>query len=272
MGASGWRPASTGVWACAKPSPDAQRKAQELIGGLVGTDLTLDLDPRHSKILRTKKPVSRVSITNPDVLEVTQFSPTEFELIGTHIGQTTLTLWFAGPAGQQFGEMLRYQVRVYPDLGVEEQQKIEYGELERRINELFPNSSVQLIPVADKLVVRGEARDSREAGQIMSILRGESGELKPAGAPQANPQGAVPPQVFVPGLGVVPGPGVVPGQGVVNPDGGPPIREGPAATLFPGRRGRPPSTVINMLDIPGEMQVMLKVRVAELSRSAWALK
>ena len=249
----------------AKPSLEAQRKAKELIGGLIGTDLTLDLDPRHSKILRTKKPVSRVSITNPEVLEVTQFSPTEFEIIGTHIGQTSLTLWFGGPGEPGGGEMLRYLVRVYPDLGIEEQQKVEYSELERRINELFPNSYVQLIPVADKLIVRGQARDSREAGEIMAILRGEHGELKPAAQGQAVVAG----QGMVTAPGIVPGLGVLPSLGVGNPEtGGPPVREGPAAGLFSNYPARRPTTVINMLDIPGEMQVMLKVRVAELSRSA----
>ena len=239
-------------------SPEAQRKVQDLIGELVGTDLTMDIDPRRSKILRTKKPVTRVSITNPDVLEVTQFSPTEFELIGTRIGQTNLTLWFAGAGGQGEGEMLRYLVRVFPNQGPEEEQTIEYSELERRINELFPNSSVQLIPVADKLIVRGEARDSREAGEIVAILRGESGEPKAAGAANpacaANPQlapGALPPAVTWP----------IRSQAGRQPTG-------PAANLFPGKSGRRPSTVINMLDVPGEMQVMLKVRVAELSRSA----
>ncbi len=212
-----------------KASPEARRKARELIGEWVGTDLTLDLDPRYSKILRTKKPVSRISITNPDVLEVTQFSPTEFELIGTRVGQTNLTLWFAGANGQGEGEMLRYLVRVYPDLGAEEQQKIEYSELERRINELFPNSSVQLIPVADKLLVRGEARDSREAGEIMSILRGESGELKAVGT--ANPQGGANPQLAPVAGGAAP-------QG-----GGPPILAGTAVASSPAsRRGLPTSS------------------------------
>ena len=258
------------------PSPEAQRKAQDLIGELIGTDLTLDLDPRRSKILRTKKPVSRISITNPDVLEVTQFSPTEFELIGTRIGQTNLTLWFAGAGQQDGGQMLRYMVRVYPDQSGEVQQTVEYGELERRINELFPNSSVQLIPVADKLIVRGEARDSREAGEIMSILRGESGEVKTTAAATAaeavNPQGAVNPQLagVNPQLaGVNPQLAQAATPGLVNPQtGGPPIREGAPVTLFPGKPARPLNNIINMLDIPGEMQVMLKVRVAELTRTA----
>jgi pilus assembly protein CpaC len=246
-----------------RPSLEAQRKAQDLIGQWVGTDLTLDLDPRHSKILRTKKPVARISITNPDVLEVTQFSPTEFELIGARTGQTNFTLWFAEPGGQGPGEMLRYMVRVYPDQSAEEQQTIEYGELERRINELFPNSSVHLIPIADKLIVRGEAHDSREAAEIMGILRSESGQVKAAGAAAtgaAAPGGA--------GFGgVLPG-AVNPQSGLAaTPEGGPPVRLGAAVNLFPGRPARPVN-LINMLDVPGEMQVMLKVRVAELSRSA----
>ena len=68
--------------------------------------VTLDIDPRRSKIIRTKLPVSRVSVTDPEILEVVQFSPTEFELIGGTTGQTSLTFWFAGMGNG--GRLLRY--------------------------------------------------------------------------------------------------------------------------------------------------------------------
>ena len=77
------------------PSPETQAKVASLIDSVMLPDLMMDLDPRRSKLIRTKRPVERFSITNPDLLEVVQFGPTEFELIGANQGQTTLTLWFA---------------------------------------------------------------------------------------------------------------------------------------------------------------------------------
>jgi pilus assembly protein CpaC len=100
------------------------------------------------------------------------------------------------------------------------------------INELFPNSKVQLFPVADKLIVRGQARDEQEAVQIMSVLRKNSG---------GGGQG---------------------GQG------GQLIQTGQAASPFPDASTLPQSNIVNMLGIPGEKQVLLKVRIAELKRSA----
>jgi len=207
---------------------DAQEKA--LVDWVLEPGIPLDIDPRRSKIVRTKRPISRISVTDPDVLEVVQFGPTEFELIGGSTGQTSLTLWFADAEGG--GEILRYLVRVSPDEAVEDRRKIEYGELEKKVNEFFPNSMVRLIPIADKLIVKGQARDAEEATEIMALVRGQA------------PDGTI--------LG--------PGGAILN--------RGAAAEPFPGVSDLPPSDVINLLQVTGEMQVMLKVRVAELSRTA----
>ena len=205
---------------------DAQEDA--LIAGMVDTGKVMQIDPRFSKLIKTKRPVSRVSVTNPEVLEIIQFGPTEFELIGGRTGTTTLTFWI--DCNEENCEILRYLVQVSPDEAVEERREVEYAVLERKINELFPNSRVQLIPIADKLVVRGQARDAEEATRILSIIRGESGDE----GPQARAS----------------------------------VNQGAASSPFPGASDLPPSNVINMLQVAGEMQVLLKVRVAELSRTA----
>ena len=98
---------------------------------------------------------------------------------------------------------------------------------------MFPNSIVQLIPIADKLIVRGQARDAEEATRIMTIIRG-----------QATDQ-----------TGAQLGPGSR-------------LAQGPAALPYPGAEDVAAGEVINMLSVPGEQQVMLKVRVAELTRTA----
>ncbi len=221
--------AARNVWGPAElPSPEVQAKVRELIDTVSVPEVVLDLDPRRSKIISTKWPVTRVSVTDPQILEVVQFSPTEFELIGGVTGQTSLTFWFGALNGK--GRMLRYLVRVSPNEAIEDRRKIEYRELEKKINALFPNSAVQLFPVADKLIVRGQARDAEEAAQILAVVRGQAPDQ--------------------PGLG------------------GGRLNQGPAARPFPGTSDLPPSDIVNLLLVTGEMQVMLKVRVAELSRTA----
>ncbi len=213
------------------PIPQVESKADRLITEVLEPEIPMDLDPRRSKIVRTKQPVSRVSITDPQVLEVVQFGPTEFELIGGQTGQTSLTFWFGQE--EQNRELLRFLVTVSPDEAVEDRLEIEYGDLQSRINELFPGSVIYLIPIADKLIVKGQARDAQEATEIMSVIRGQAG----------TPRGDGP-----------------------YSGGGP--WAGAAAEPYPGTDGLPGSNVINLLDVPGEMQVMVKVRVAELSRTA----
>lgn len=214
-----------------EPPPRLSNQASQLIEDFVGIGEELVVNPTRSRLMRTKRPVGRVSVTDPAVLEVVQYTPTEFELIGGRSGQTTLTLWFPGAPGAG-DQILRFLVKVEPSDAAYERQEVEYGRLQRRINEMFPNSYVQLLPLADKLIVRGQARDAEEAAQILAVITGQS----------VNQQGQ----------------GIGPGSYV---------NLGTAARPL-GAEDLPASSVINLLDVPGEMQVLLKVRVAELTRSA----
>ena len=212
-----------------------QVSESDLIDNVVEADLDFRIDPIRSLLVRTKQKVTRISITHPDVLDVTQYGPNEFEFFGKRSGDTSLTMWFVDENGQE--EVLRYLVHVGTDQEQQNRAELEYGELQDRLNELFPNSQIQLIPIADKLIVRGQARDAEEATRIMSILRANGG-----GGGRWGSWGG--------GWG---------GGGVVA--------DGAVATL-PDAPDLPISTVINLLEVPGEQQVMLKVRIAELTRSA----
>jgi pilus assembly protein CpaC len=213
------------------PSPEVRAKMENLIGQVLEPEAILRLQPTMSKLMQTKQPITRVAITNPDVLEITQFSPTEFEIIGRESGVTTLTLWFADANGAT--NTLRYLVEVMPDESEQIRAELEYTNLQDRINELFPNSQIQLIPLIDKLIVRGQARDSEEAAQIMGIIRAQVG-----------------------------------GQGGLYGGGGFNAVGGGAVATIPGAPNLPVANVVSLLTVPGEQQVMLKVRVAELTRTA----
>jgi pilus assembly protein CpaC len=186
----------------------------------------LHIDPVRSKLLKMQFPVARIAITDPNVLEVIQYGPDELEFYGRRSGETTLTIWFALPNAPP--RILRFLVRVEPDQGSQIRAEREYKLLEARLNELFPNSQIQLIPVMDKLIVRGQARDSEEAAQIMGVLQGQSAN--------AN-------------------------QGYLGPAQG-------SVGLIPGAEDLLRYSVVSLMEVPGEHQVMLKVRIAELNRTA----
>jgi len=214
-----------------RATPQARQKEKSLIADVLEAEIPLTIDPRRSKLFRTRRPVARFSVSNPSILEIVQYSPTEFELHGGQEGETTLTLWFAEPGRE--ATVLRYLVTVQRDVQEDQRVRTEYGQLQDHINSMFPNSMVQLIPIADKLIIRGQARDSEEATQILSVIRGRATDQ----------------------TGAALGPGSF-------------VNIGTAAQPFPGATDLPASNIINLLDVPGEHQVMLKVRVAELSRSA----
>jgi pilus assembly protein CpaC len=242
---------------------EGQSRERALIADIRETELTLDIEPKTSKVIRTRRPVARISITHPELLIVTQFSPTELELIGLAPGETSLTFWFSPTDGQGEAEMLRYLVRVGFNEGEEEELRIQYRALERKINELFPNSLVRLIPIGDKLVVRGQARDSREAGEILQLIGGENGDWAWGGWNNG--------QTIAGGVGRWGG-GYGYGWGVAGGWGGRGFGYGGG----PGWRANGARNdawgasinIVNMLDVPGEKQVLLKVRIAEISRSA----
>jgi len=209
------------------PSAAVMQKESKLIQEVLMPELIFRVSPSQSKVIRTVLPVARVAITNASVVEVNEFGPKELEIIGLKSGQTTLTIWFTEADGTE--AILRYLVRVEADDNEDRRAETEYGKLQTRLNEMFPNSQVQLIPVADKLIVRGQARDSQEAAQILAVLGGQSTDQT------GNLNSVV-------SVGTV--------------------------TKLPGASDLKTTSVVNLLHVPGEQQVMLKVRVAELTRTA----
>jgi pilus assembly protein CpaC len=186
---------------------------------------------RRSKLLRSQVDISRAAVVDPTICDVVQFSPRECSIIGKSQGATSVTFWF-----QDTTVLPRtFLVKVTPDPEVKHRREETYALLEEIIAKLFPNSKVKLTPVGDKLLVTGQARDAAEAAQIMTLIRGEATDQ----------------------YGRWWGGGrLVEGS-----------TSGPLTAEETGRQF-PASQVINMLRIPGVQQVALRVKIAELNRSA----
>ena len=58
-----------------------------------------------------------------------------------------------------------------PDAAIEKRLKDVYRILGEELDQLFPNSRVEVIPVEDKVIIKGWAKDEEEAARIMSIGR-----------------------------------------------------------------------------------------------------
>ncbi|MFO0900969.1 MAG: pilus assembly protein N-terminal domain-containing protein, partial [Pirellulales bacterium] len=192
----------------------------------------LTVTMRRSKLLRFPNDIFRVAVADPSICNVNLYTKRDVGLIGLNQGATTVTFWFDDGQFQP----RTFLVRVQPDPEVQKRREEQYQMLEQILAQQFPNSKVRLKPRANKLFVEGQAKDSEEAAQILSILRNDA-----MGGWGAN-------ALF--------------GGGV---NGG--MAADPLNTEEAGRR-LPPAQIINLLRVPGIQQVALRVKVAELNRSA----
>lgn len=190
---------------------------------------------RRSKLLRTKVDIYRTAVVDDSICEIVQFTPREVSIIGKSQGSTHVTFWFDDPAMAP----ITYVIQVVPDVTKVQETEQTYKMLQDVINEMFPDSKIQLMIVADKLIIRGQAKDSEEAAQIVALVRSQTGGWSPGG--NAGGWG-----------------------------GG--MSEGAAAQVLSdsatGSAQRSRLQVINMLRVPGVQQVALRVKIAELNRSA----
>ncbi len=212
------------------------------INRVVRPQYYLQIEQNHSRLLIMNRRVERIAITDPSVANFVQYAENEISLVGLTLGRTDLTMWF-----EDDPDPVIYELTVIRDASLEEQRTIDLGRLERRLQVLYPNSLVNLIPLGGQVIVRGTAFDAEEAQNILSVVNVEiarsSGFLS-TGDDMAS-------SILGGGAGLGLNPNAQAGaNGIPSiPLGGAPL-------------------VINELVVPGEYNVSLRVIVAELNRSA----
>lgn len=118
----------------------------------------LEVIHHRSQLIIARQNIRRIAISDPSVIEVAQYTPTEISVLGLGLGTTDMTIWFEGS-----DDPLIYLVTVIRDPALEEQRRIDYGRIERKLALLYPNSKVYLIPMSRKIIVRGQARRCRRS-------------------------------------------------------------------------------------------------------------
>ena len=211
----------------------------------------------------------RVQIGDEKLATGSFLEPREYSVVGLKLGSTMLNVWFADdPETDDVDESRRihsYLLRVIPNPEFRKLLELEYREIEKQINAAFPESHIQLMLVGNRLILSGEAKDVREATYIFQIVQSNTRSMnrRNQGTQQTGAAGAN----FEP----------VDSDAIAAEAAAIENGEDPAPTTSPfalGTPGAPRTTpyndgfVVNLLRVPGEQQVMLRVVVAEVNRSA----
>jgi pilus assembly protein CpaC len=141
-----------------------------------------------STILTADRPVSRVSLAEPEAASIVVLSPRQIYITGKKLGTTTLTLWSGGQVSAV------YDLVITPDV----------TRLKRMIHEILPRErSVQVLSSGESITLSGSVSNTADLTSVLSLAEAEA-----------------------------------------------------------------PGKVVNLLRVDGVQQVMLEVRVAEMSRTA----
>jgi pilus assembly protein CpaC len=289
-------PASLPHMPLAPPRPAKGPKSIDaFVDSLRGNDGTFDVIVNQARILNLKQDITTgptqalIAVGDPTILDFTVVNSKQLRIIGRGIGVTDLAITTAR------NETYNFEIRVLADLTM----------IQGKLRATFPDATVNLSQIRDHFVVEGEARDPAQIAriiqtitaylastyvqqgrtvtvgqtrQVLGALGGgqglaglAAGQMVGAGganAPMVVPQPPAPGEPDAQGL-VAPGQG---GAGIALPGGGGGLAAYAASAELGGasqgsNRGAPP-VIINLLRVVGSQQVMLKVRIAELNRTA----
>ena len=220
---------------------------------------TLDLIKGRTRLMMLKTTPKRIQIADEEIMTHTLIDTKDISLLGKKVGETVLTLWFPSVKDKNKDTVLSYLVRVFPNPVQVERLKLKYKALEIQINQAFPDSVVHLQLVGEKVVVSGQAHDIHDATEILHIVGANTGQTG-AGTQQRQRTGSggdstVKNNIPTDSINNLPQPGRPNAT-----DGATPGQENYISSGNPN--------IINNLRVSGVQQVMLRVIVAEVNRTA----
>jgi pilus assembly protein CpaC len=223
----------------------------EFVEGLTRNDAGFEVLLGQGRILATRMDLAAkgkasplIAIGDPTVADFSVVNNRQVRIEGRRIGVTDLSIVTAD------GQVYSFEVRVVADLPV----------LRGQLHALFPGAAIRLSQVRDSVVVEGEARDAVQVARIIETVQAYLISVRALQDRRALTQQRLP---------AAPAPEPAPKKEVPPGD---PDMPGTATAEQPPRSAQatvPPPRVINLLRVPGTKQVMLKVRVAELNRTAF---
>lgn len=201
-----------------------------------------------------------IAVGDPSVLDFTPINQLQIRIVGKRVGTTDLSITTGGEVPRTY----TFEVAVVADLSL----------LRGLLLQTFPDASLRLTQAREHVVVEGQARNPAQVARIMELIRAYLESSSAAPALGSGPSGTS--NIQVDGAEDVPVPPTPPGSPSVPTapaaEPGSPPADGPNIPSLPAP---PPSgpriipRVINLIRIPTSQQVLLKVRVAEMNRTAF---
>jgi pilus assembly protein CpaC len=253
--------------------PLAERpEVSSFVEGLGESSAVIEVKVGQGRILALKEdlavlgqPAPFVAMGDPSVADFYQVGPRQLRLIGKKLGTTDLSITTGA------GATFHFELQVVADLDV----------LRAQLKQMFPDSSLKLSQIRTRVIVEGQARDAATVSRIIATidayirtiqtiqLQGQVGDvrntLQPTDpnstAPPVRMDGSVP-QQFQQQQGLNNNLAGQTSFGQVN--GGMQSAGAVAANSIANNTIQ----VINLIRVPTSQQVLLKVRVAEMNRTA----
>jgi pilus assembly protein CpaC len=261
-----------------QPTEDEKKPVAEFLDSLKGNDAALEVVVGQGRLLTTKEPIARergtavIAVGDPTVIDFEILpDPRMIRLTGRRAGVTDLMI--VTTSGQNY----TFEIHVVYDLDI----------LRAQLKQIFPDAFIKLGQIREHLVVEGEARSDAQVHQILNTIRAylasvqvsqrsgsQQGKSRPTiGEPAGtNRQASNPdPQTAT---GASPPDALSTDQPDANGENQPSSTNSMTGTMFE-EGGRPSAQaavvaaqIINLLKVPGVHQVLLKVQIAEVNRTA----
>ncbi len=239
---------------------------------LRGNDAVIQVVVGQSRLLTLRKDLISddktgvIAVSDPTVVDFDVMpNPRLIRLIARRAGVTDLSIMTAR------GDVYNFEVHVIYDLEL----------LNAQLTQIYPDLQLRLFQLRDHLVVEGQVRSIRQADQVLKTIElflasaqaSTSTESQESNSPQSGGRKSNPGERSEPGQTIPPG--ADPPDGTANEEGSP--NGDPSEDVYaepePGGRPNTQATlpapqIINLLRVPGVHQVMLRVQIAELNRTA----
>lgn len=235
--------------------PKSSAQMADFLESLRANDAMFEVMVGQGRILTLKKniavpdkPSPVIAVGDPTVTSFEVLGPRQIRLTGQRVGVTDLSILTAD------GDPYTFEVRVVQDLKV----------LTTQLTATFPTAMLKLSHFHESIIVEGQARDASQVAEIVHLIEAhldsthatQARKIQASDLQQANLQLSQERRR---------GP-----QAVNNDDAG----DAPAdvATINSSVQTDvtvPRGRVINRIIVPGSQQVLLKVEVAELNRTAF---
>ena len=137
----------------------------------------------QTKIFETRRPLTRIAISNPAVADVEvlndQPDSKTINLYGRSFGTTTMTFWDAD------GKSVTFLIRV----------TIDTLDLESRLKQTFPGATVHVRQVGPQVILEGQVPDAKTMSEVLQLVTAElrfSGGIRMQGGGGGGGGGAAP--------------------------------------------------------------------------------